>query len=668
MNVNPAAHALLLDRLAHIGAGRTGRVDLCRANDTMSAGRLVAARRIGPELAPEVLGIFDAAAIASSARHDNLVEPVGWGNDADGPYVATELVVGVSLARLTKTVFDTGESFPERLVVYIGACVGAGLAQAHAGGPGVPPLAHGDVWLGNVLAGFNGDVKVADLELAAHKCRLPPRIQRRPLVPLVAPPTDPGLDIQGLGLVLFDLLVGAGIVEPRDPKAVALTDPAALLFQHRPKLDPLLAHIVTRCVVRDADGRFERALDAATELAGWLVAHGYAGHDNREALSRFVRRNAMRQAAWFERAVTGIAPASPERPSAPKWSTASDSLVPPGATSSRESGETNRAAPSLDDTFVDEGLSDDTPGTEDDDAGREVPTVRIRMADLPTRPGSVRAPRLPVPPAPPAPPAPIHEPIADPESLASSAFELAEPATFDVPSTFELAASPEVVSSAPPLPATAALPGAFADFDRDGSRQAATDRVEPLAGHAPAPRADEAPEPSEQTDATKPRPAPPQPPAAPPPPQPAPLAEIASRPPAPAARSPGAPSPAVTPMRRPTPPQRPGAQVAPAVQRASGLPAAVTHEVLAAEIERLAAFAAKTAEEAKTAAESARIATQTAQRAALIARKASEAVGHAREAARFAHLANLTVAASRLERAHAVEASIRALEVSAAKK
>ena len=26
MNVNPAAHALLLDRLAHIGAGRTGRV------------------------------------------------------------------------------------------------------------------------------------------------------------------------------------------------------------------------------------------------------------------------------------------------------------------------------------------------------------------------------------------------------------------------------------------------------------------------------------------------------------------------------------------------------------------------------------------------------------------------------------------------------------------
>ena len=47
---------------------------------------------------------------------------------------AVELVQGVSLARLMKTIFDTGEAFTERMVVYIASRLCRGLAAADAYG------------------------------------------------------------------------------------------------------------------------------------------------------------------------------------------------------------------------------------------------------------------------------------------------------------------------------------------------------------------------------------------------------------------------------------------------------------------------------------------------------------------------------------------------------
>ena len=65
--------------------------------------------------------------MTASLKHPNVVEVVGWGTDDEGTYLAVELVQGVSLARLMKTVFDTGEAFTERMVVYLGSEICGGL-------------------------------------------------------------------------------------------------------------------------------------------------------------------------------------------------------------------------------------------------------------------------------------------------------------------------------------------------------------------------------------------------------------------------------------------------------------------------------------------------------------------------------------------------------------
>src|SRR5688572_27330557 len=129
----PASRPLALEYLAVIAEGPTARVDLCRATD--AGGRLVAVKRLHPEFAEDrkfVTRFLDEVWMTSALKHPNVVEVAGWGTDEQGLYLAVELVQGVSLARLMKTVKDTGEAFTERMVVYIASCLCRGLAAAHS--------------------------------------------------------------------------------------------------------------------------------------------------------------------------------------------------------------------------------------------------------------------------------------------------------------------------------------------------------------------------------------------------------------------------------------------------------------------------------------------------------------------------------------------------------
>jgi eukaryotic-like serine/threonine-protein kinase len=178
---DPAAGAISFQVLAEISAGATARIDLCRATDARRPdlqGHLLAVKRLHPHVAedPGFQNQFqDEVWMTSALTHPNVVEVKGWGTDAVGSYLAVELVQGVSLARLMKTVFDTGEVFTERMVVYVAARLCRGLAAAHAlRAPNgeLLNLVHRDLTPGNVLVGFNGDVKIADFGLAKAKQRL----------------------------------------------------------------------------------------------------------------------------------------------------------------------------------------------------------------------------------------------------------------------------------------------------------------------------------------------------------------------------------------------------------------------------------------------------------------------------------------------------------------
>ncbi|MBW2456518.1 MAG: protein kinase [Deltaproteobacteria bacterium] len=320
---------LVFEHLAHLALSSTANVDLCRVVGTQHHGALVAVKRLRPLVAesPEFVTMFrDEMWLAAALKHPNVAQVLGWGEDQEGLVLAVEFVRGVSLQRLMRTVFATGEEFTERFIVYLASKVSDGLAAAHelrsAEGEFLN-LVHRDLTPGNLLLSFDGDVKITDFGLAKAKRRVthtasgftkgepaymsPEQVCGRNL--------DARSDIFGLGVVLFELFA-------KRPPWVVRTVKDALEFivegRHAdlaelcPRMDNALVETVDRCLAKEPEARFQSSRALKHELDEWLRLHGW--QDNREALGRFVRRNAMRQMHWVERAIAGQA-ISEETPS-----------------------------------------------------------------------------------------------------------------------------------------------------------------------------------------------------------------------------------------------------------------------------------------------------------------------------------------------------------------
>ncbi len=346
--------ALSFQALAEIAAGESAKVDLCRVTSGPAEGRLVAVKRLHPHLATDpafVAQFRDEMWMTAALRHPNVVEVVGWGSDDHGLYLAVELVQGVSLARLMKTIFDTGEAFTERMVVFLSRQVCRGLGTAHA--LRVPSgehlnLVHRDLTPGNVLCSFQGDVKIADFGLAKAKQRLTRTLTGmvKGQLEYISPEqatgntVDARADIFSLGVMLFELFAARRPwTAPNDMELARLlmTAPPADLFKLRPKIDRELVSIVNKCLEKDPKTRFQSVAEILARLDEWLSAHGYM-EDNEEALGRFVRRNAMRQIGWFERVIASQTPdLKKEKPRPPTFTGGSVVAPLPGKTTRRDS-------------------------------------------------------------------------------------------------------------------------------------------------------------------------------------------------------------------------------------------------------------------------------------------------------------------------------------------
>jgi len=401
----PTQGELRSELLAEIAVGTTARVELCRVSEGARQGELVAVKRLHSHIAddPAFVDMFrDEVWMTAALKHPHVVEVVGWGRDEHGPWLAVELVRGVSLQRLMKTVFETGEKFSERMVVYLARCVCAGLAEAHSLRSSTGEhlnLVHRDLTPGNVLLGFRGEVKIADFGIAKAKQRLTKTLtgllkgQPQYMSPeqVHGQPIDARSDIFALGVVLFELFSGRRPWQATNDleamRAITDADPADLK-KLRPKIDKALVQVVEQCLQKDAAKRFQSAADLGGRLDQWLMVHGYRD-GNQSSLGRFVRRNAMRQMRWFERAVVGEFATS-----------AKDERPVPMASSS----------PPQDATRPDHPISDATPralgsgsgqhGDQDEeiDWGEDGPTL-IQKSDgklpkLPQR-GSSARPRIP---------------------------------------------------------------------------------------------------------------------------------------------------------------------------------------------------------------------------------------------------------------------------------
>jgi serine/threonine-protein kinase len=207
--------------LAPLAAGGMGQVLVARTTGPQGLGRLVAVKRMLPDLAEDEQAVhqfLDEARVCLKLAHGNLVAVHDFGEASGVYYLAMELVRGVDLRRVLKKV--PGLSPP--LAVGIAVQALAGLQAAHDLQQDGKPLelVHRDLSPHNLMLTFEGEVKVLDFGLAKT------RAQRAVTMPgfvkgkwsYMSPEQARGerldrrSDVYAMALVLYELLVGAPAV------------------------------------------------------------------------------------------------------------------------------------------------------------------------------------------------------------------------------------------------------------------------------------------------------------------------------------------------------------------------------------------------------------------------------------------------------------------------
>lgn len=272
-----------------IAGGGMGEVFVARRTGAGDFEKRVALKLLLPHLAssPKLVQDFHAEArLAARMHHPNIVEIFDVG-EADGrPFIAMQLVDGVTLNRLMRAVHKRGDRIPLNLVRLIGTGLCEALSYAHAltDGQGKPlRVVHRDVTPGNVLVSRNGAVLLTDFGIARVRdgSLTDPGVLRgkaaylAPEQVLNDAPTDARADIYSAALTLYEALTGTHPYKREsmnDALAAVIKGELPRLETLRDDLTPGLARALHQALARKPDERFNTARELREALADGPVA------------------------------------------------------------------------------------------------------------------------------------------------------------------------------------------------------------------------------------------------------------------------------------------------------------------------------------------------------------------------------------------------------------
>ncbi len=279
-----------------LGAGGMGEV--YRARD-IRLDRTVAIKVLASHLSssPELKQRMEREARAiSSLNHPNICHLYDIGSQDGTDYLVMEFLEGETLAeRLRKGPLPLNE------ILKIGSAVAEALAMAHRQG-----IVHRDLKPGNIML-TKGGAKLMDFGLAksgtGSGASSPPLLsaaqtmsQGSPVSPLTTAGSligtiqymspeqiegkeaDARSDVFALGAVLYEMVTGARPFEGKSQISVASaileTEPQPL-SAIQPLTPPAFEHIVSACLAKNPDDRFQAAQDIVLQLK-WITQSGTA--------------------------------------------------------------------------------------------------------------------------------------------------------------------------------------------------------------------------------------------------------------------------------------------------------------------------------------------------------------------------------------------------------
>ncbi|MBL8915209.1 MAG: protein kinase [Archangium sp.] len=271
--------------------------------------------------------LLDEAKMTATLMHPNVAQVMDLETADDEVLLVIEFITGANVEELVEVYTQRNEPLPLGFAITVirEAAQGLGHAHSHKNSRGdAVPIIHRDVTPRNVMADFDGSVKVLDFGIARAKGS-----ERRTQAGMVRGTTaymspeqavgkelDPRTDLFSLGTIFHELLTGQRLFykgNPGQEMAAVYEGEIPLPSKVNRRVPKQLDNVVMKLLERKLDRRYQTAMDMIRDLS--LAAGSTAW--GRDRCAELVRNSFSARQTDIEKLVLRIpnraqAPAYPE--------------------------------------------------------------------------------------------------------------------------------------------------------------------------------------------------------------------------------------------------------------------------------------------------------------------------------------------------------------------
>ena len=234
----------------------------------------------------EFLRLFiDEAKLSANLMHGNVVQIYQLGEVGGEYFIAMEFIQGPTLRNVIDRHYEIGTPIPSTLAAYICSRVARALDFAHnfvnPSGQRLD-IVHRDVSPGNVMATWDGHIKLADFGIAKARTSFDPAGERRMRIgkkhymspeQVLGSAVDSKSDVFSLGVVLYELLALSPLFREEETSLLVdevVVQPLPNLRAHIANLDEGLESILLMSLQRQPSRR-ATAAQLGAALDTWVA-------------------------------------------------------------------------------------------------------------------------------------------------------------------------------------------------------------------------------------------------------------------------------------------------------------------------------------------------------------------------------------------------------------